>query len=531
MASQKELLSVAGKQEPMIPSHADVQDVGGPTLDWSTANYANFKFDAATGVNPDTTILPKAGVPAEPVHKMSEEDDDPSDAMDVTSEEMESEDEPKEDLPEEEDDAEKINVDEDDDEDDKDDENKAVLAELDGEDEDVLDLDLADLADDDTEMVELGDADVEEVTDEDEDELDFTAEEDEMSSDEADEDEMKKMPFSEAWKKMKEEDEDEEESDALMSEEDDDESDKKDEMMSEEEGDEDEDEDEMLAAEEDELKKAEDEMMSEGKIRVSLKFGDANKLFENNQTLTEEEKQQSRRLFEASVRAMAQDIGTQLHEAYSARYNTLKSLNERKLAHSKKVFEAKTAKQMDQYLSYVVEQWVKENRATVRTQLRNKLSENFINGLKDLFKKHYIEVPESRVNVVEALAKNVKALKQQVRESEARAVQLHAEMKTAVNRERQALVREHRARLIAEAASVLPAAERGQFAKRAESLTFANTKTFKKDLVALREQYAGAKTSGERPMNVPDAAPLFEQKQTSKTPVNAYIQAAQKFSR
>lgn len=528
MASQKELLSVAGKQEPMIPSHADVQDVGGPTLDWSTANYANFKFDAATGVNPDTTILPKAGVPAEPVHKMSEEDDDPSDMMDVTSEEMESEDEPMEDLPEEEDDAEKINVDEDDDED-KDDKDKAVLAELDGEDEDVLDLDLADLADDDTEMVELGDADVEEVTDEDEDELDFTAEEDEMSSDEADEDEMKKMPFSEAWKKMKEEDEDEEESDALMSEEDDDESDKKDEMMSEEEGDE--DEDEMLAAEEDELKKAEDEMMSEGKIRVSLKFGDANKLFENNQTLTEEEKQQSRRLFEASVRSMAQDIGTQLHEAYSARYNTLKSLNERKLAHSKKVFEAKTAKQMDQYLSYVVEQWVKENRATVRTQLRNKLSENFINGLKDLFKKHYIEVPESRVNVVEALAKNVKALKQQVRESEARAVQLHAEMKTAVNRERQALVREHRARLIAEAASVLPAAERGQFAKRAESLTFANTKTFKKDLVALREQYAGAKTSGERPMNVPDAAPLFEQKQTSKTPVNAYIQAAQKFSR
>ena len=521
MASQKELLSVAGKQEPMVPSHADVQDVGGPTPDWSTANYANFKFDAASGVSPDMTILPKAGVPAEPVHKMSEEDDNPSDEMDVKSEEMESEDEPKE-LPEEEDDAEKV-----DDKDDEDDKDEKVLAELDGEDEDVLDLDLADLADDDTEMVELGDADVEEVADEaeDEDELDFAAEEDEMSADEADEDEKKKMPFAEGYK-MKEEDEDEKH-DELMSEEEHDEDEKKDELVAEEE---DEDE-EKLAEEEDELKKAEDEMMSEGKIRVSLKFGDANKLFENNQTLTEEEKQQSRRLFEATVRAMAQDIGAQLHEAYSARYKNLKSLSERKLALSQKVFEAKTAKQVDQYLSYVVEQWVKENRTTVRTQLRNKLSENFINGLKDLFKKHYIEVPESRVNVVEALAKNVKTLKQQVQESEARAVQLHAEMKTAVNRERQALVREHKARLIAEAASVLPAAERGQFAKRAESLTFANTKTFKKDLVALREQYSGAKTSGERPMNVPDAAPLFEEKQPSKTPVNAYIQAAEKFSR
>lgn len=529
MASQKELLSVAGKQEPMVPSHADVQDVGGPTPDWSTANYANFKFDAAIGVSPDTTILPKAGVPAEPVHKMSEEDDDPSDEMDVKSEEMESEDEPKE-LPEEEDDAEKV-----DDKDDEDDKDEKVLAELDGEDEDVLDLDLTDLADDDTEMVELGDADVEEVADEDEDELDFAAEEDEMSDDD---EEKKKMEVAEAWKKMKEEDEpkemDDEDKKDMMSEDEHEDEKKEDEKSSEfmSEEDEDEDEEKKLAAEEDELKKAEDDMMSESKIRVSFKFDEANKLFENNQTLTEEEKQQSRRLFEAAVRGVAQEIGKKLHETYSTRYKNLKSLQERKLIHALKLHETKSTKQIDQYLSYVVEQWIKDNQIAVRAQLRNKLSENFMLGLKDLFKKHYIDVPESRVNVVEALAKNVKALKQQVRESEERAVKLHAEMKTAVARERQALVREHKARLIAEAASVLPAAERGQFTKRAESLAFTTSKNYKKDLVALREQYFGAKPSVERPMNVPDAAPLFEEtKKQGKTPVDAYAKALDKFSR
>lgn len=523
MASQKELLSVAGKQEPMVPSKAEVQDMGGPTLDWTTAQYANFKFDAATGVSPDQTILPHAGVAAEPVHKMSEEDEDPSDdeAMKVETADADVDD-TVENLPEEEDDAEKADKPGD----------EEALAE--GEDEEGLDIDLADLADDDTDMVELGSDDVEEVSGDDEDEdaveLDFSAEE--MDADMADEDEKKKQPFAEGWKKMKEEDEPAEPSeDDLMSETDDKDEDDEPQMMSEEEMTSDEDE-KKLGEEEDELKKAEDEMMQEGRIKVSFKFDEANSLFENNQTLTEEEKQQSRRLFEAAVRSVAQEIGKSVHAAYSTRYAELKSLQERKFSHAQKAFETKATKQIDQYLSYVVEQWTKENKVALRSQLHAKLTENFMQGLKSLFTKHYIEVPESRVNVVEALAQNVKALKKQVQVSEANAVKTHAELKAAVARERQALVREHKARLIAEAASVLPAAERGKFIKRAEVLSFTNSKTYKKDLVALREQHFGANPSDERPMNVPDAAPLFESKQPEKSsPVSAYTKVLDKFSR
>ena len=82
MATPAELLSTKGGEKmPKIkknPEDKEVQDVGGPEKDWSTADYAKFKFDATAGVKPDTTILPNARVKAEkmPVIKEEEEDDE-----------------------------------------------------------------------------------------------------------------------------------------------------------------------------------------------------------------------------------------------------------------------------------------------------------------------------------------------------------------------------------------------------------------------------------------------------------------------
>jgi len=268
-------------------------------------------------------------------------------------------------------------------------------------------------------------------------------------------------------------------------------------------------------------KDAKGKKVEESKIRIAFKVDESKKLFEGNTVLTEEDVRQSRVLFESAVRVAAKTIGKQLHEVYQTRFEQVKKLN-----------EARVAKQMDRYLSYVVEQWVKENRVALRAQLRNKLTENLLAGLKNLFLEHWIEVPKSKVNVVEALAKNVKTLKSRLRESEAQAVALHQEQKAVIARERKALVREHRARLIAEAASAVIAVDRGKFALRAETLKFTDTKTFKKDLIALREQYFVAKKTGERPSDVPNATPLFEEKlrRQGTTAVGVYSDTLDKLS-
>ena len=568
MATPEKLLSVkdAEKQDKLDANKEDakVQEVGGPEPEWSTANYANFKFDAAVGVSPDSSIPTE--VDAEKADKLEEAeacpvcgkepceceslkeeegDEEKKDEKEVMGEEGD-EDQPKT-ADELRQDAPAQHVDEaDTDEDDQDD----------SEDE-TLDLDLSDLIDDeDGEVIDLpNDDDIEQDTeaddedeDEDEDETpDFTPEEDDKVWQDDDEDADMKVEVADqeddADKKVDdviaeegdeddkedekkevvaEEDEDDtedEKKDVVTEEDDEEDGDKKKEVVTE---DDDEDDDDTITEEDDEDKKDEKDdakPMAEGKLKISFKMNEAKKLFKNNTVLTEEDKRQSRVLFESAVRSVAKQVGKQLQEAYQARFTA-----------AKKQHEAKVAKQVDAYLSYVVEQWAKDNKVALQNQLRNRLSDSFIAGLQKLFVEHYVEVPKSKVNVVEALAKNVKSLKTKLKDAEAKSVKLHEESRQAIQRERIALKKEHKARLIAEAASAVTAADRGAFVERANTVKFAGTKEFKKDLIALREQYFGAKKSVERPSNEPVAAPLFETKQATVSSVDTYTKIADRLT-
>ena len=62
---------------------------------------------------------------------------------------------------------------------------------------------------------------------------------------------------------------------------------------------------------------------------------------------------------------------------------------------------------VDKYLNYVTEQWMEDNQVAVEQQLRTELAEDFIVGLKGLFDAHYIDVPESKVDLVDALQEKV----------------------------------------------------------------------------------------------------------------------------
>lgn len=514
MASQKELLSVKGQDKMEKLQGATWQDMGGPELDWSPEKYmSSATFNVALGIKPDSTILAKAGVKAEKGETVKEDkdmDDDEKMLMNsLFAEGEEGEEHEKHEKDEDEDEEEMSEAMMPDDEDEmQDPDGDAMVKEA--ESEDNFEFSLDELTDGDVDMMDLGEEDdEEEAAHEDEGE-----EHEKGEAEDEDEDEVK-----EGYRPMHEEDDEEEDvEEKPKKHEDEDEVEEGYQMMREED-----DEEEKADEDEDEDKKHEKEPVKESRLVLSFKFDETDRLFESNQMLSEEDKQQSRRLFEAAIRGVAKQVSTKLNEAYA-----------QKFARVKKQHEQRLAKQVDQYLNYVVEQWAKENKVALRSQIQTKLTESFLSNLKSVFTQHYVDIPESKVNVVAALAKNVKSLKQQVRESEARTLKLHTEMKSAVARERQSLIREHRARLIAEAAAALPAVDRGAFAKRAETVSFTNTKNYKKDLVALREQYFGAKKSiTERSINLPDAAPLHEEEsvRSSKTSIDVYADAVSRFTR
>jgi len=72
---------------------------------------------------------------------------------------------------------------------------------------------------------------------------------------------------------------------------------------------------------------------------------------------------------------------------------------------------------VDKYLNYVTEQWMEDNQVAVEQQLRTELAEDFIVGLKGLFDAHYIDVPESKVDLVDALQEKVEMLEDKLNEA------------------------------------------------------------------------------------------------------------------
>ena len=508
MATSKKLLSGKNDKKP-----SEVQPVD---LAWSTANYANYSFGSPTGASPLTENNEEEMKDDEPAEEADDEKKvDVAEGEDM-SDEKKDELAEGEDMPEDE--KKKEVSEEAHDEDMPEDEKKEVSEAVEDEDsdDDTLDIDIAELLDGEEEdVVELSPANDDDVESEFvPDENDATWSDDDsapMNVDVEDEDEDEPLKENEdkpeddkpdfLKKKMDEADDKGE---------DEDEDEKKDELTEED------DEEKMDDADE---KKE----VSEGKLRLSFKTTEVSQLFENNNVLTEDDKRQSRVLFESAIRSVAKQLGSQLREAYQSQFVKAKSRH-----------EAKVAKQLDSYMSYVVEQWSKDNKVALQNQMRNRLTDSFLAGFKKLCVEHYIEIPESKVNVVEALAKNVKSLKTKLQNAETQNVKLHEESQVAIARERAALKNEHKSRLIAEAASAVTAADRGEFAERAKTVTFTSTKEFRKDLIALREQYFAAKkaVSVERPSTEPVAMPIFEAKtETSKSSVDAYTKVADRLTR
>ena len=58
---------------------------------------------------------------------------------------------------------------------------------------------------------------------------------------------------------------------------------------------------------------------------------------------------------------------------------------------------------MDEYLSYVVEEWMQENKLAVESGFRTEIAENFMMGLKELFENSFIDVPQEKYDVLDDL--------------------------------------------------------------------------------------------------------------------------------
>lgn len=126
----------------------------------------------------------------------------------------------------------------------------------------------------------------------------------------------------------------------------------------------------------------------------------------DGEDLSEEFKEKASTLFEAALNARVTAEVVRIEEELE---NTLKEQMES--------FAAEVTDKLDTYLDYVVENWMAENEVAIESTLRNEISEQFIEDLKNLFAENYMNVPEEKVNVIEKLTDKIEALETRLDET------------------------------------------------------------------------------------------------------------------
>jgi hypothetical protein len=133
----------------------------------------------------------------------------------------------------------------------------------------------------------------------------------------------------------------------------------------------------------------------------------------SGENLSEEFVAKAATIFEAAVVARAEEV---IAEAEAHLQEQFESAVEE--------IKEDLASKVDDYLNYMVEEWMKENEIAIEKGLRAEIVEDFIGGLRNLFVEHYIDIPADKVDVVEELTSKVEELEASLNEEINRSVEL-----------------------------------------------------------------------------------------------------------
>jgi hypothetical protein len=206
--------------------------------------------------------------------------------------------------------------------------------------------------------------------------------------------------------------------------------------------------------------------------------------------VSEEFVEKASSLYEASLNTNLQTITEQMANLF-----------EEKLAEQTMIVAEELENKINDYLSYVVEEWVTENQLAVDNGLRTEIAENFIEGLKNLFVESYIEVPQDKTNIFDEMTTAIETLETRVNEEIANNVSL---------REKVALLEATAA--FEEETKSLKAIDAENLRKLAENVEFSSVEDFRSKVKVLVENYSKAK-----------AAPAKVEKTAENTQVGAVI--------
>jgi hypothetical protein len=203
---------------------------------------------------------------------------------------------------------------------------------------------------------------------------------------------------------------------------------------------------------------------------------DVDALF-NGESLSEEFRTKATTIFEAAVNSRVDAI-----------LEDMMTENDAVLAEAVEELKNQMSTQVDEYLNYVVEQWVEDNQVAIEAGLRAELVDDFIGGLKNLFAEHYIEIPDEKVDVAQELANRVAELEESTVKTTEEASEIIASLTEQLN----AAKKNEAIRKICEG---LTEVQIEKMKSLAEGVEFTTEGEFDNKLATIRENYFPSKTN------------------------------------
>jgi|TARA_A200000159_G_scaffold64311_1_gene59518 hypothetical protein len=144
----------------------------------------------------------------------------------------------------------------------------------------------------------------------------------------------------------------------------------------------------------------------------------------------------------------------------------------------------KIVENLDSYLDYVVEEWMKENELAIETGVKVEMAESLMTGLKGLFEEHNIEVDDETIDVVAGLEEEVQELKTTANEKISENVELHKQI-ASLNADR----------VFDEMTEDLTITQRERLKVLSEKLDVQDIAEYKTDLSTLKESFFAKKAT------------------------------------
>ena len=194
---------------------------------------------------------------------------------------------------------------------------------------------------------------------------------------------------------------------------------------------------------------------------------DINSIFADDSTISADFKAKVSTIFEARVT----DRVLQIQEDIENKYADM-------LEEAITTVRNDLTEKVDDYLSYVVEQWMNDNEIAIESGLRSELTVDFIAGLRNLFAEHYIDVPDEKVDLVDELAGKVEELESKLDEEIERGVEF-----------KKALIESRKNELTRVVCDSLTDTQVEKIKTLAESVEFSTEDEYKTKLETIRENY------------------------------------------